>query len=137
MAIRVFTDPAVTALWHSLSFSSSATQRSPSPIEKRALPDLPAMSARNPMGRCLMLLMALIVRPAAVGGLMALVVQLSGPTPLRAVVSDSVQMAVRSVVEQPVHATAAATAQRAIQVRPSSLPHLQIPPCHDAVCAGR
>ena len=88
------------------------------------------------MGRCF-LLMALIVRPAAVGGLMALVVQLSGPTPLRAVMSDSVQIALSSVVEQPVHATATTTAQKAIQVEPSSLPHLQIPPCHDAVCAGQ
>ena len=88
------------------------------------------------MGRWLMF-MAVVFRGAAIGGVMACVVQLSGPTPLRAVVSDSVQMALRSVVEQPVHATAAATAQRAIQVEPSSLPHLQIPPCHDAVCAGR
>ena len=88
------------------------------------------------MGRWLMF-MAVVFRGTAIGGVMACVVQLSGPTPLRAVVSDSVQMALRSVVEQPVHATAAATAHKAIQVRPSSLPHLQIPPCHDAVCAGR
>ena len=88
------------------------------------------------MGRWLMF-MAVVFRGTAIGGVMACVVQLSGPTPLRAVVSDSVQMALRSVVEQPVHATGSTTAQKAIRVRPSSLPHLHIPPCHDAVCAGR
>ena len=82
------------------------------------------------------MVMPVVFRGAAIGGLMAVVVQTFGPTPLGAVVRGSLQLATRSVVELPAHA-AKSTAAPGIQVNAGSLPHLQIPACQDAACAGQ
>jgi len=87
------------------------------------------------MGNCLGL-MPVVFRGAAMGGVLALVVQAFGPTPLGAVVRGSMQLATRSVVELPAHASKS-TAAPGIQVNARSLPHLQNPACQNAVCAGR
>ncbi len=80
--------------------------------------------------------MSLISRGAAFGGVLALVVQACGPTPLGAMVRGSMQLATRSVVELPAHAVKS-TAAPGIQGNAGSLPHLQNPACQNAVCAGR
>jgi hypothetical protein len=67
------------------------------------------------MGRCL-LFMPVEFRGAAIGGVMALVVQACGPTPLGAVV--------RGVLVQPMHARQSVAAQ-GVQGTANSLPHLQ------------
>jgi hypothetical protein len=67
------------------------------------------------MGRCL-LFMPVEFRGAAIGGVMALVVQACGPTPLGAVV--------RGVLVQPMHARQSVAAQ-GVQGKANSLPHLQ------------
>jgi len=80
--------------------------------------------------------MPVVFRGAAMGGVLALVVKACGPTPLGAVVRGSLQLATRSVVELPAHASKA-TAAPVNQGNADSLPHLQIPACQDAACAGR
>ena len=82
---------------------------------------------RNPLGRCF-LSMPVVFRGSAIGALMALVVQACGPTPLGAVV--------RGGLVQPSHARQSVAAS-GVSGKASSLPHLQIPECHDAACAGR
>ncbi|MFM2172863.1 MAG: hypothetical protein RLZZ54_790 [Cyanobacteriota bacterium] len=67
------------------------------------------------MGRCL-LFMPVEFRGAAIGGVMALVVQACGPTPLGAVV--------RGALVQPMHARQSIAAQ-GVQGKANSLPHLQ------------
>ncbi len=67
------------------------------------------------MGRCL-LFMPVEFRGAAIGGVMALVVQACGPTPLGAVV--------RGVLVQPMHARQSLAVQ-GVQGKANSLPHLQ------------
>jgi hypothetical protein len=79
------------------------------------------------MGRCL-LFMPVEFRGAAIGGVMALVVQACGPTPLGAVV--------RGALVQPMHARQSVAAE-GVQGKANSLPHLPIPECQDAACAGR
>jgi hypothetical protein len=93
------------------------------------------LGASEPYGSC-ELLMSLLSHGGAIGGLMALLVQLSGPTPLRALLSGPVQVAIQSAVVQP---AAARTSVAASGVRDEldSLPHLQIPACPNAACAGR
>jgi hypothetical protein len=80
--------------------------------------------------------MPVVFRGAAIGCVLALVVQACGPTPLGAMVRGSLQLATRSVVELPAHA-AKSTAAPGIQVNAGSLPHLQNPACQDAACAGQ
>jgi len=87
------------------------------------------------MGNCLGL-MPVVFRGAAIGGVLALVVQACGPTPLGAMVRGSLQLATRSVVELPAHA-AKSNAATGIKGNAGSLPHLQISRCQNAVCAGR
>ena len=79
------------------------------------------------MGSC-ELLMPVVFRGAAIGGVFALVVQGCGPTPLGAVV--------RGAFVVPAHAarSAAATGN---QANAGSLPHLQNPACPNAACAGQ
>ena len=72
--------------------------------------------------------MPVLFRGSAMGAVMALVVQACGPTPLGAVV--------RAALVQPLHARQSVAAP-GVSGGASSLPHLQIPSCHDAVCAGR
>ena len=79
------------------------------------------------MGSCLMV-MPVVFRGAAMGGVLALVVQACGPTPLGAVV--------RGVFVVPAHA-AKSIAAASDQGDAGSLPHLQIPACQDAACAGQ
>jgi hypothetical protein len=79
------------------------------------------------MGSC-ELLMPVVFRGAAIGGVLALVVQACGPTPLGAVV--------RGAFVVPAHATRS-IAVTGNQANAGSLPHLQVPACQDAVCAGR
>ena len=67
------------------------------------------------MGRCL-LLVPVVCRGAAIGGVIALVMQACGPTPLGAVV--------RGVLVQPMHARQSVAAEGE-QGRANSLPHLQ------------
>lgn len=74
------------------------------------------------------MVMPVVFRGAAMGGVLALVVQACGPTPLGAVV--------RGVFVVPAHA-AKSTAAPGIQVNAGSLPHLQNPACQDAACAGQ
>jgi hypothetical protein len=74
------------------------------------------------------MVMPVVFRGAAIGGLMAVVVQTFGPTPLGAVV--------RGVLVQPMHASQS-TVVTGIQADLHSLQSLPFPPCHDAVCAGR
>ena len=62
------------------------------------------------------------------GGVLALVVQACGPTPLGAVV--------RGAFVVPAYATRS-IAVTGNQVNAGSLPHLQNPACQNAVCAGR
>ena len=69
-----------------------------------------------------------VVRAGAIGALMAVVVQSYQPTPLGAMVREAFVVpayAARSI---------AATSN---QSNAGSLPHLQIPACQDAACAGR
>jgi hypothetical protein len=72
--------------------------------------------------------MPVVFRGAAIGGVLALVVQACGPTPLGAVV--------RGVLVQPIQASQS-TAVTEIQTDLHSLQSLPFAPCHDAVCAGR
>jgi hypothetical protein len=88
---------------------------------------LPALPARNPIGHCL-LFMPVVFRGAAIGGVIALVMQACGPTPLGAVV--------RGVLMQPMHARQSVAAEL-VQSKANSLPHLPIPACPNAVCADR
>ena len=74
------------------------------------------------------MVMPVVFRGAAIGGVLALVVQACGPTPLGAVV--------RGAFVVPAHAAKSIAATR-IQNNAGSLPHLQIPECQDAACAGR
>jgi hypothetical protein len=74
------------------------------------------------------MVMPVVFRGAAIGGLMAVVVQTCGQTPLGAVV--------RGVLVQPMHASQS-TVVTGIQSDLHSLQSLPFPPCHDAVCAGR
>ena len=67
------------------------------------------------MGRCL-LFVAVVCRGAAIGGVIALVMQACGPTPLGAVV--------RGALVQPMHARQSVAAQ-GVQGKANSLPHLQ------------
>jgi hypothetical protein len=69
------------------------------------------------MGRCL-LFMPVEFRGAAIGGVMALVVQACGPTPLGAVV--------RGVLMNPAYA-GRPFATSEVQGKANSLPHLHIP----------
>jgi hypothetical protein len=69
------------------------------------------------MGRCL-LLVSVVCRGAAIGGVMALVVQACGPTPLGAVV--------RGVLVNPAYA-GRPSAVTDVQAMANSLPHLHIP----------
>jgi H+/Cl- antiporter ClcA len=64
------------------------------------------------MGSC-ELFMPVVFRGAAIGAVMALVMQACGPTPLGAVMRGG------------------------IQGNAGSLPHLHNPACQNAVCAGR
>ena len=66
----------------------------------------------EPLGSC-ELFMPVVFRGAAIGAVLALVMQACGPTPLGAVMRGG------------------------IQGNAGSLPHLQIPACQNAVCAGR
>jgi hypothetical protein len=86
-----------------------------------------ALPPSEPLGSC-ELLMPVVFRGAAIGGVLALVVQACGPTPLGAVV--------RGAFVVPAHA-AKSTAAPGIQGNAGSLPHLQISRCLNAVCAGR
>ncbi len=70
---------------------------------------------RNPMGRCL-LFMPVAFCGAAIGGVIALVMQAYGPTPLGAVV--------RGALVQPMHARQSVAAQ-GVQGKAGSLPNLQ------------
>jgi hypothetical protein len=79
------------------------------------------------MGSCLMV-MPVVFRGAAMGGVLALVVQACGPTPLGAVV--------RGVFVVPAHA-AKSIAAASDQGNAGSLPHLQNPGCQNAACAAR
>ena len=79
------------------------------------------------MGSCLMV-MPVVFRGAAMGGVLALVVQACGPTPLGAVV--------RGVFVVPAHA-AKSIAAASDQGDAGSLPHLQNPECPNAACAAR
>jgi hypothetical protein len=79
------------------------------------------------MGSC-ELFMPVVFRGAAIGGLMALMVQACGPTPLGAVV--------RGAFLVPAYASKSLAAT-GNQGNAGSLPHLQIPACQDAACAGR
>jgi hypothetical protein len=72
--------------------------------------------------------MPVVFRGAAIGGVLAVVVQACGPTPLGAVV--------RGVFVMPAHAAKSIAATR-IQSNAGSLPHLQNPACQDAACTGR
>jgi len=72
--------------------------------------------------------MPVVFRGAAIGGVIALVMQACGPTPLGAVV--------RAVWVQPMHASQS-TAVTGIQTDLNSLQSLPFHTCHDAVCAGR
>ena len=72
--------------------------------------------------------MPVVFRGAAIGGVLALVVQACGPTPLGAVV--------REALVGPAQA-ARSFARPVIQGNAGSLPHLQNPACPNAVCAGR
>ena len=74
------------------------------------------------------MVMPVVFRGAAMGGVLALVVQACGPTPLGA--------AVRGVFVVPAHAAKSIAAARD-QGDAGSLPHLQIPACQDAACAGQ
>ena len=67
------------------------------------------------MGRCL-LLVSVVCRGAAIGGVIALVMQACGPTPLGAVV--------RGALVQPMHARQS-IAVEGVQGKANSLPHLQ------------
>ena len=67
------------------------------------------------MGRCL-LLVSVVCRGAAIGGVIALVMQACGPTPLGAVV--------RGVLMNPAYAGRPATVTE-VQAMANSLPHLQ------------
>ncbi len=69
-----------------------------------------------------------VVGNAAIGAVMAVVVQACGPTPLGAMV--------RGAFVVPTYA-AQSIAASAIQGKAGSLPHLQNPACPNAVCAGR
>jgi hypothetical protein len=60
--------------------------------------------------------MPVVFRGAAIGGVIALVMQACGPTPLGAVV--------REVLVQPMHARQS-TAAQGVQGKANSLPHLQ------------
>ena len=108
---------------------TKTNQRSPNPIEMGALPP------SEPLGSC-ELFMSVVFRGAAMGGVLALVVQACGPTPLGAMVRGSLQLATRSVVELPAHASKSIAAA-SDQGDAGSLPHLQIPACQDAACAGQ
>ena len=79
------------------------------------------------MGLCL-LSVPVVFRGAAIGGVIALVMQAGGPTPLGAVV--------RGVLVQPMHARQS-TAVIGIQTDLHSLQSLPFSECHDAACAGR
>ena len=72
--------------------------------------------------------MPVLFRGAAVGGVMALVVQACGPTPLGAMV--------RGAFVVPAYATKSIV-REGNQAKASSLPHLQNPACPNAACAGR
>jgi hypothetical protein len=72
--------------------------------------------------------MPVVLRGAAIGGVLALVVQACGPTPLGAVV--------RGAFVVPAYATKSIAAQ-SHQTNAGSLPHLHNPACQNAVCAGR
>ena len=74
------------------------------------------------------MVMPVVFRGAAMGGVLALVVQACVPTPLCA--------GVRGVFVVPAHA-AKSIAAASDQGNAGSLPHLQIPGCQDAACAGR
>ena len=80
--------------------------------------------------------MPLVCRGAAVGGVVALVVQAYGPTPLGAVVRGSLQGTTRRVLELPIHA-GASIAATGIQAELGSLQPLHVSACHSAACAGR
>ena len=82
---------------------------------------------RNPLGSCLRF-MPVVFRGAAIGGVLALVVQACGPTPLGAVVRGAFVIPTYAVK------SLAATGN---QGNAGSLPHLQISRCQDAVCADR
>ena len=74
------------------------------------------------------MVMPVVFRGAAMGGVLALVVQACGPTPLGAVV--------RGVFVVPAHA-AKSIAAASDQGNAGSLPHLQNPACPNAACAGQ
>ncbi len=74
------------------------------------------------------MVMPVVFRGAAIGGVIALVMQTCGPTPLGAVV--------RGAFVVPAYAAKSIGATR-IQNNAGSLPHLQIPACQNAACAGR
>ena len=74
------------------------------------------------------MVMPVVFRGAAMGGVLALVVQACGPTPLGAVV--------RGVFVVPAHA-AKSIAAASDHGDAGSLPHLQNPACQDAACAGQ
>ena len=90
-------------------FQPVPLNRSPSPIATGALPP------SEPLGSC-DLLMPVVFRGAAIGGVIALVMQACGPTPLGAVV--------RGALVQPMHARQSVAAQ-GVQGKANSLPHLQ------------
>ncbi len=69
-----------------------------------------------------------VVRAGAIGALMAVMVESCGPTPLGAMVREAFVVpayAARSVEDT------------GNQSNAGSLPHLQIPACQDAACAGQ
>jgi hypothetical protein len=72
--------------------------------------------------------MPVVIRGAAIGGVLAVAVQACGPTPLGAMV--------RGAFVVPAYATRS-IAVTGNQDNAGSLPHLQIPACQDAACAGR
>ncbi|WP_010316407.1 hypothetical protein [Synechococcus sp. CB0205] len=97
-------------------------------LEPQPQPHRKAGPARTePLGSC-DLFMPVVFRGAAIGGVIALVMQACGPTPLGAVV--------RGALVQPMHARQSVAAEL-VQSKANSLPHLPIPACQDAACAGR
>ena len=68
---------------------------------------------RNPMGNCL-LFMPVVFRGATIGGVIALVIQLSGPSLLHTVISNAMQLALLSTIETPAHAIASKTSRHGI-----------------------
>ena len=120
----VFKERGVATARHSLSLSSSAKPHTAAPITpKRGRCPHPS----EPLGSC-ELFMPVVFRGAAIGGVLALVVQACGPTPLGAMV--------RGALAQPIQASQS-TAVTEIQTDLHSLQSLPFAQCHDAVCAGR